>query len=393
MAPPNHPPRPAVTIRPGVFWLYAGFLFTGALTVLLGVLLPRVAALHHLTDSRSGLLLMTQFAASAAGALLVRRRFERTLACGYALICAGALVLLGAPPILAVPAVAIFGLGLGMAMTSAAMLLGRLFPATRGSALSLLNFFWSLGATLCPLIVARLPGVFPLTLLCVPIAAFGALFAVATRLTSFPSAAPGAVSPSVRPEPRWTLIALFAAAAFLYVGTESTLGSWMSAYASRVVAWNFLRSNLAAACFWGALLLGRGLASALLLVLSEVKLYLLSIALLFAGILLLVQAHTPPMLIAGASCAGLSLAPIYPLTISLFLARAGESRNAGWVFAIGGFGGAVLPWFTGMVSTRTGSLRAGFAVPLAANLGLLLLALCVTGAPRFSPADVAAADA
>jgi MFS transporter, FHS family, glucose/mannose:H+ symporter len=390
MSPASLSPRSAVDVRTGAFWLYAGFLFTGALTVLLGVMLPRVAALHHLSDSQSGLLLMTQFATSATGALLVRRRFERTLTRGFALICIGALVLLLSPPMLTIPAVGVFGLGLGMAMTSITLLLGRLFPSARGSALSLLNFFWSLGATLCPLIVARLPEAFSLALVCVPVAAIAALLALATRRMTFPGAASGAVSAAGQPESRWTIIALFAAAGFLYVGTESTIGNWMSTYASRAVAWNFLRSNLAAACFWGALLAGRGLASAVLLVLSEMKLYLLSIALLLAGILLLVKAHTPGMLLAGACCTGLTLAPIYPLTISLFLARAGETRNAGWVFAIAGFGGAVMPWVTGMVSTRTGSLRAGFLITLAADLGLLLLALCMSGTSRLASANVAA---
>lgn len=385
--------RTSESAGPAVVCLYTGFLFTGVLTVLIGVLLPRLAALHHLTDSQSGLLLMTQFATSASGALLVRRHFERTLVRGFAFICTGPLLLLLAPSILAIPAVGVFGLGLGMAMTSATMLLGRMFPAVRGSALSLLNFFWSLGSVLCPLLIARLPGNFSLALVCVPVAVCGALFAVATRITTFPGAAPSTDPGASRPEPRWSLIAIFAAAAFLYVGTESTLGSWMSAYASRAVAWNFLRSNLAAACFWGALLIGRGLASALLLALSEMKLYLISIVLLFAGILLLVQAHTPSMLIAGACCAGLTLAPIYPLTISLFLARAPETRNAGWVFAIAGFGGAVLPWMTGIVSTHTGSLRAGFLITLAADLGMLMLALCMIRVPRFAPAGVAPADA
>jgi fucose permease len=37
-------------------------------------------------------------------------------------------------------------------------------------------------------------------------------------------------------------------------------------------------------------------------------------------------------------------------------------------------GGAVLPWLTGLVSTRSGSLRMGFAVPVAALAALLLLA-------------------
>jgi fucose permease len=38
-------------------------------------------------------------------------------------------------------------------------------------------------------------------------------------------------------------------------------------------------------------------------------------------------------------------------------------------------GGATLPWLTGLVSTGSGSLRIGFAVPLAALAVILALAV------------------
>jgi len=60
--------------------------------------------------------------------------------------------------------------------------------------------------------------------------------------------------------------------------------------------------------------------------------------------------------------------------LSLFMAKAGQPRNSGWVFAVAGFGGAVLSWLTGIVSTSAGSLRIGLLVPAGAALLLLLLA-------------------
>jgi fucose permease len=56
------------------------------------------------------------------------------------------------------------------------------------------------------------------------------------------------------------------------------------------------------------------------------------------------------------------------------LARVNDHRNTGWVFAMTASGGAVLPWLTGLVSTRTGSLRAGFLVAVAALVAILALA-------------------
>lgn len=363
--------------------LAAGFLATGALTVLLGVMLPRVAALDHLRDSQSGALLLVQFATSACGALFVRHRFARTLLRGYLLIAAGSLTLLLLPPRLAAAAIGLYGLGLGMAMTSTSMLMGRLFPAARGSALSILNFCWSIGATLCPIAVARIPAHFSLPALVLPIAAVSAALAVAT----IPAGrAVGLVPCPPPPEddlrsPFATLL-VFSAIGFLYVGAESAIGGWISTWAVRAVSWNITRSSLAAACFWGALLAGRGLTPLALLRVSERRLHLGATAGAAAGILLLLSAHTPAVLLAGACCAGLMLAPIFPLTIARFLARAPESRNAGWVFAVAGFGGAVFPWLTGLISSGTHSLRAGLLATFAAAVGMLLLTICLADSPR-----------
>jgi FHS family glucose/mannose:H+ symporter-like MFS transporter len=135
--------------------LHLGFTLTGIGTVLLGCILPRLSAQGHLRDKDAGLLLMAQFAAAAFGALLVRSNFWRTLAFGYALVGVSSfsIVLLQARVFL--PAFALLGLGLGLAMTSTSMLIGRLYPARKGSALAILNFSWSAGAVLCPLLVAR----------------------------------------------------------------------------------------------------------------------------------------------------------------------------------------------------------------------------------------------
>ena len=71
--------------------LHLGFALTGVGTVLLGCILPRLSAQWHLRDKDAGLLLLVQFAASASGALLVRRNLWKTLAYGYGLFGAGAI--------------------------------------------------------------------------------------------------------------------------------------------------------------------------------------------------------------------------------------------------------------------------------------------------------------
>jgi fucose permease len=90
-------------------------------------------------------------------------------------------------------------------------------------------------------------------------------------------------------------------------------------------------------------------------------------------VLLLLAAHRPVTILAGSILSGLALAPLFPLILALFLEEVGGSRNAGWVFAVAGLGGAVLSWLTGTISSGTGSLRIGLLVPGAAALLMLLM--------------------
>lgn len=342
--------------------------------MLLGVVLPKVSAAWHLTDSQSGTLLMTLFAGSSLGALFVRKHFQRTLAYGYLLVPASGLLWMAAPRLLAVPAIFFYGLGLGLAMTSTSMVVGRLFPQKRGAALSFLNFCWSIGSTLCPLVIARVPDHLS-----------PAALGIAVTVTALPFAALpllGGLDAQVQPagpgrvlDQSFRTLAVFALAGFIYVGIESAVGGWLTTFALRTVDWSYARSSLTAACFWGAVLAGRGLTPLILERLREVQLFRLAVLALMAGLAMLVAAHSAWLLLTGTVLTGLALAPIFPLVLSLFMARAGESKHTGWIFMVSGFGGAVMPWMTGILSTSAHSLRIGLLIPFAASLVLLVMML------------------
>jgi fucose permease len=154
---------------------------------------------------------------------------------------------------------------------------------------------------------------------------------------------------------------------------EASIGNWMSTYATRATAWTFAGSTLAVAIFWAALLLGRAITPVILTWVPERVLYRASVFATIAGVLLLLAAHRPLTILAGSALSGLMLAPLFPLILALFLEEIGGSRNAGWVFAVAGLGGAVLSWLTGTISSSTGSLRIGLLVPGAAALLMLLM--------------------
>lgn len=354
--------------------LYLGFLSTGVMTVLLGIVLPRISAEFHLTDSQSGALLMTLFAGSSTGALFVRQRFARTLATGYLLVPVAGIMLLFAPRLLGIPAIAVYGLGLGMAMTSTSMLVGRMYPGRRGAALSFLNFCWSIGSTVCPLVMAKLHGHVTAAGLGIAVAVLAGPFAALPLMDRF-EAPPQPVAARQQLDTAISTVVLFAIAGFLYVGIETAVGSWMTTFGLRAVDWSFTRSSLATAGFWGALLIGRGVAPLILYRMSDIRLFRLAVFSLVVGIVLLVSAHSAWLFLAGAIWTGLSLGPIYPLVLALFMERAGESKHTGWVFMVSGFGGATIPWITGIVSTTAHSLRMGMLIPVAATLLMLVLML------------------
>lgn len=373
--------------RVPIFLLYAGFLTTGALTVLLGTVLPRIASDFHLSDSQSGMLLMTLFAGSSSGALFVRRRFTRTLAIGYLLIPAAGVMLISDPRLLGMPAIAVYGLGLGMAMTSTSMLVGRMYPGRRGAALSFLNFCWSIGSTVCPLVIAELHGHVTAAGLGVAVAIIAGPFAVLPLLGRF-EAPVNPSGPKLTLDTAITTVVLFAIAGFFYVGIESAVGNWMTTYGLRVVAWSFTNSSLVTASFWGALLAGRGVAPAILYRVSDSQLFKASVFSLIVGLFLLVSAHSGWVLLAGAVWTGFSLGPIYPLVLAIFMERAGESKHTGWIFTVSGFGGAILPWVTGVVSSAAHSLRIGLTVSIAGAfvLVVLILGFGLSSVPVQSPA-------
>jgi FHS family glucose/mannose:H+ symporter-like MFS transporter len=353
--------------------LHLGFALTGVGTVMLGSILPWLSAQWHLRDKDAGLLLLVQFAASASGALLVRRNLWKALACGYGLMGAGAIGIFLLQQ-RSLPAFGVYGLGLGLAMTSTNMLTGRRYPQRMGAALALLNFSWSAGAVACPLLLAQFlrhatsGAAFALVgLLALP---FGLLPLLADRDDLEASASTGPTPVGTREA---TTILYFAVLAFLYVGIEASVGNWMSTYATRATAWTFAGSTLAVALFWAALLLGRAMTPAILAWVPERRLYRAAVFATIAGVLLLLAAHRPLTILVGSALSGLALAPLFPLILALFLVEIGGSRNAGWVFAVAGRGGAVLSWLTGTISTGTGSLRIGLLVPGAAALLMLVM--------------------
>jgi fucose permease len=351
-------------------------LITGIGLTLLGSGLPALAALWRLDDAHSGRLLLAVFAGSAIGALLVRPPFHRNLAGGMAMIAVSmaGLALGGGHALFLL--FLLFGTGLGMAMTANSVLTGDRYRERRALMLTLLNFSWSAGAAVSPFTVqfvihhAGVGGLFWCMTVAGLLSTILALCLRDRRTAAAQEISRRASAVSVQSSKR--VVAFFAIFGMLYCGTEAALGGWVLTYVHRLDFQISAAPPLAASCFWLSLLVGRAVAPAVLLRVREEALLAVALVCAFLGVAALLTLHSLPAVMLSAAVAGFSMAPIFPICVSIFMALTSDPAQTRWMFAVAGLGSATLPWATGQLAARTGSLHTGLLVPLLA-LGLMLV--------------------
>jgi len=388
------PPRTAVRLEslPAAPF-YAGFVVAGMATVLLGPILPILSARWSLSDLQAGSLFAVQFAGSTLGAVLASHFRRGCLIFGYASVAAGLAALALDRQWLALPSFALVGVGLGSATTATNLLFGLERPDDGGMLLSRVNLFWGVGAVSCPPFIASAvgPGAFRLVLLGLSLCAAVVFAALAFVLGKKEMAEPAKASqPERRERLSLSIFLLFSMLLFLYVGGETSISGWIASYAHRFAGLSPEKSGLFVSMFWLSIVIGRAVMPLLSRLVSEFTVLLSGVIAASIGVSTLLLSQTPAISLASVALAGLGCAPIFPLAVARLLARIGHSRHAGWIFAICGSGGAVLPWLTGLYSAYAGSLRIAFLVPLAAMGGVLVLILLERAlpVPRSGPKPV-----
>jgi len=361
---------------------YFGFMLTGLATVILGPILPSLSARWTLSDIQAGYLFTAQFSGSTLGALVSSHHRRQSLVFGYTSIAAGLFVLPFAGYILGLAAFFLLGLGLGLSITATNLIVGTEYPDRRGSLLTQANFLWGLGAVSCPQLVAFAEH-------------HGALRFLLLTLTLAALATSAALSPLLRPdrirkqdEPQaddqafqLRIFILFSLILFLYVGGETAISGWITTYAHRFLHLSPAQSSIFVSAFWLAIVAGRGVISAFLGRVSELLVLIIGLVAAILGISVLLRPHTLSTSLAAILIAGFGCSPVFPLVVSRLIARVGRSRHAGWVFAICGSGGAVIPWMTGLLSVHMNSLRLAFIVPFSAISTILLLVFIESALP------------
>lgn len=339
--------------------LHPVFVLVGVVDTITGPLLPSLARVFHLTDSQSGGLVAVVFAGTAAGALMCRGNYARVMTLGMlAVACSSA----GFPWIarsILYPWAFFFGIGIGASIVAINLFVGRNYPEGRAARLTMLSLAWSLGAMLAPLLASRLLAIGSWRTVYLTLAAASALATPVVGFTMRDSQEAARNTAETAGLGNLRLMALFAVFSFLDVGMESTFGAWISTYVLRATHTTVTLAAAATAIYWGGFLAVRCLSSLVLLRMRPGRLLAFTLITALCAATLLVAAGSHILLFVAILLLGAALAPIFPVTLAMFLDRARHSSDTRFILALSGIGGVVFPWLVGAISSHTGSLRMG----------------------------------
>jgi FHS family glucose/mannose:H+ symporter-like MFS transporter len=360
--------------------VYLGFAATGVALTIPGAVLPLLLRRWAMSDARGGLLLFSFYAVGSLGSYSARGKMNRSVARGALLTAAGALCLGWAGRWTAYGAIALYGLGLSLTMTSISLLLSQRFPAERRLELTRLNLIWAIGAALGPWVALRstrgmteAQAILHVQNVLLGVAVFFVVTAAWAMWMeegkSTGSAAAASSSPkAVRKgsgilEIPWPLLVLI----FGATGVDAAAGGWLTSYAQR--AGDSLGITIGAATLmWvGALVSRVAHSTSWASRLPERWVLRSSMIAMSAALTLLIAWPAGIATMVAAAVLGLAIGPVYPLVVAAAL----RHRENSTVFAIAGVGASVMPLATGAVSTWVHSLRAGLGVPLGAALMMI----------------------
>jgi fucose permease len=366
--------------------LYLGFAATGVGVALPGALLPTLLLRWHLQDEQAGRLFLLAWIGSSLGALLVRGSLRTTLLAGSSAVAFGATGLAFCAGRGADAWMALYGLGLGLTMTSMTLIRQRQSGGS-GTELVRLNLMWAIGACSCPSLTIRAQTDGDIRPVFCGLALCFAALAVWTILQpglSIEAAAPIHTIP-------WTIFRNvplgLIVMTMLITGIEASAGGWLATYARRE-GHGIAGAVAAPSCFWAGLLLSRLFWSLFSRWLTHDWTVRCSLALMGCASILLIASGSGSLMLVAAFSLGFGIGPTYPL----LLAWALRFQRGGAIFFLAGVGSACLPWLTGLVSARQQSLRLGLAVPMVATILMLTMSIALP-LTRWSKQDSPAIDA
>ena len=340
---------------------FAAFVGLGLTAACLGPTLPSLAAIAGTSLARIGLLVVVRSLGSMLGSLLTGPLVDRGrgggAVVGSLVLMIGAMILvpiLGSLTVL-IPLFFVLGMGQGALNTGANTLIVWGSGGRTQSRLSLLHFSFGLGALLAPMLVVwflgfRSDGLF----------SYWVIAAVLMPVLLWVVASPKRVTFEVGAGPRphassgrafgWAMI-LF----FLFMGVETTVGSWLFAFAQRAAHATAATAGYLVATYWVTFMTARlfmGLADLHVKpsiyvmggVISAVALSLLILGFAGGGVGLWI----------GVAALGVAMAVLFPQAYAFCSSTLGMTgRRTAWLLVASSLGGMAIPWLTGLFLETT----------------------------------------
>ncbi len=349
---------------------------------LLGTILPELS--RTLTPGQSGTLASVQsiglMAASlGAGPVLDRAGRKAGVLTGLTLVVAALLLLPHAATYhLLIVVLALLGLGGGVISTSTNTLASDLGGTNQAQMMNLLNCFFGLGGLATPALGAFLP-TSTLALLITGIA-IGTMALHATIPHARPAHAhrlDTAGLSGILGRPLFPLLALLL---FLYVSAEIGVWNWFAVYLTgrgvpRGDALHILSFGFAA-----GIITGRFIAPRVLRRFRATSVTLGCSVLMSVSTLMMLQVSGTVMAGIAVFFAGLSMAPVYPTTLSLVSVAfpRGTATVIGIAVTVGWVGVAASSKIIGLIAgTDPSGLGRGLLVIPACSVLMILVSLCI----------------
>jgi fucose permease len=327
----------------------AAFFVYGLIASMLGTIMPDLSRHFDLTPRQNGWIATAQaigliLASLLVGPLLDYEGKKIGLVLGLALIV---VALFALPRCRSMRVLwllfLLLGMGGGTVVTGASALASDISPLHRGASLNLTNLFFGVGGLLTPFLAAN---VFSHNWirLCYAVATLSGLTLVVEAMTRMPGPSGTHYSmhaaAGVLTTPLLLLLGVFL---FLYTACEGGVWNWLPRFLivrgiSKSKALNILSFGFAL-----GLLLGRAGASIVLLHVSAVNVGLASAGGMTILAFLMLRAKKAAMAAVWVFCAGLCMAPIFPITVALVgdHFHAMTSTAMGFVITCGWIGLAV----------------------------------------------------
>lgn len=301
------------------------FVVIGALQAMYGPAFPGLTERFGVGVGTVGTVVVLHFAGSfvtiaSSSVLLTRFGYRPVQAVGAASMVTGMLTVAFAPAwAWALAGALLGGIGFGLLNVSFNLMVARVFAPHAAPPLNLISALFGAGAMIGPLTVG-LAG----SSLRLPFLGFGAVAAVAAILTI-------RLPEPVRPEGPggeripWGIAGGFVAMYFLYVAGEAGVAAWETVHLEPHLG--ATSAAYATSVYWGALTLGRLLATPLSARVRPRTLVLASSAL---GLTAVAVAHVTALAPVAYTVAGFVFAPIFPTGIA-WLQRVFPRRSEGVV--------------------------------------------------------------